>query len=68
MSTFTQLQESLAAARNEYDARHPWTIVPHLATALKTTRSLIEKVQSIDLDNATRAHLLFLLRKIRNTN
>ena len=60
--TFTQLQESLAAALNAYDARHPWTIVSHLATGLKATRSLIENVQSIEIDDATRAHLLFLLR------
>ena len=59
---FTQLQESINAAIRDYDARHPWTIVPHLASGLKTTRSLIENVQRIDLDDNTRAHLLFLLR------
>ena len=60
--TFAQLQESVDAARNDYDARYPWTIVSHLAAALKTARSLIEEVQSIDLEDATRAHLLFLLQ------
>lgn len=59
---FVQLQESIDAAVREYDARHPWTIVPHLASGLKTTRALIESVQRVDLDDATRAHLLFLLR------
>ena len=59
---FTQLQESINAAIRDCDARHPWTIVPHLASGLKTTRSLIENVQRIDLDDNTRAHLLFLLR------
>ena len=59
---FTQLQESINAAIRDYDARHPWTIVPHLASGLKTTRSLIENVQRIDLDDNTQAHLLFLLR------
>ncbi len=59
---FTQLQESIDAAIRDYDARHPWTIVPHLASGLKTTRSLIENVQRIDLDDNTRSHLLFLLR------
>ncbi len=61
-ATFTQLQESVDAALNDYDARHPWAIVPHLATGLKATRSLIESVQGIDVDDATRAHLLFLLQ------
>ena len=61
-ATFTQLQESTDAALNDYDARHPWTIVSHLAGGLKATRSLIENVQTIDLDDATRAHLLFLLQ------
>ena len=61
-ATFTELQASVDAALQDYDARHPWTIVPHLAGGLKTTRSLIEAVQGIDLDDATRAHLLFLLR------
>lgn len=60
-ATFTQLQESINAALHDYDARHPSAIVPHLADGLKATRSLIESVRSIDLDDATRAHLLFLL-------
>ena len=60
--TFTQLQESVDAALQDYDARQPWHLVPHLAHGLKTTRTLIENVQSIKLDDATRAHLLFLLR------
>lgn len=60
-ATFAQLQESINAALNDYDARQPWTVVPHLATGLKATRSLIESVQGIDVDDATRAHLLFLL-------
>lgn len=59
---FTQLQESVDAAVRDYDARHPWTIVTHLASGLKTTRGLIENVQRIDLDDNTRSHLLFFLR------
>lgn len=59
---FTQLQESVDAAVRDYEARHPWTVVPHLANGLKTTRALIENVQRIDLDDNTRSHLLFLLR------
>ena len=59
---FTQLQESVDAAIAGYDARHPWKVVPHLASGLKTTRSLIENVQRVDLDDSTRSHLLFLLR------
>ena len=59
---FAQLQESVNAAIRDYDARHPWTVVPHLASGLKTTRSLMEKIQEIDLDDSTRSHLLFLLR------
>ena len=59
---FTQLQESIDAAIRDYDARHPWTVVPHLASGLNTTRGLIEDVQRIDLDDNTRSHLLFLLR------
>ena len=59
---FAQLQESVDAAVREYDARHPWTVVPHLARGLKTARGLIENLQRIDLDDNTRAHLLFLLR------
>ena len=59
---FTQLQESIDAAVRDYDARHPWTIVTHLASGLKTTRGLIENVQRIDLDDNTRSHLLFLLK------
>ena len=61
-ATFAQLQESIDAALTDYDARHPWSVVPHLAGGLKTTRSLIESIQSLELDDATRAHLLFLLR------
>ena len=59
---FTQLQESVNAAGRDYDARHPWTVVPHLAIGLKTTRSLMEKIQGLDIDDSARAHLLFLLR------
>ena len=59
---FAQLQESVDAAVREYDARHPWTVVPHLANGLKTVRNLIETVQRIDLNDNTRSHLLFLLR------
>ena len=59
---FAQLQESVDAAVRNYDARHPWTVVPHLASGLKTARGLIENVQHIDLDDNTRSHLLFLLR------
>ena len=59
---FTQLQQSVNAAAEAFDARHPWTVVPHLAKGLKTTRNLIERVQSIVLEDAVREHLLFLLR------
>ena len=59
---FDQLQESVNAAIRDYDARHPWTVVPDLASGLKTTRSLMEKIQEIDLDDSARSHLLFLLR------
>ena len=59
---FTQLQESVNAAGRDYNARHPWTVVPHLASGLKTTRSLMEKIQDINIDDSVRAHLLFLLR------
>ena len=59
---FTQLQESVDAAVRDYDARHPWTIVTHLASGVKATRGLIENVQRIDLDDNTRSHLLFLLK------
>ena len=58
---FTQLQESVDAAIRDYDARQPWTVVPHLASGLKTTRGLIEKIQGMDLDGTTQSHLLFLL-------
>ena len=63
---FAQLQESIDAAVRAYDARHPWTIVPHLASGLKTTRGLIENLQRIDLDDSTRSHLLFLLGNKEN--
>ena len=59
---FRQLQDNVDAALADYDARRSWTVVPHIVEGLKATRSLIEKVQGIDLDDATRAHLLFLLR------
>ena len=59
---FTQLQESVNAAIRDYDARHPWTVVPHLTSGLKATRGLIEKIQGLDLDGKMRSHLLFLLR------
>ena len=59
---FTQLQESVNAAGRAYDARQPWTVVPHLTSGLKTTRSLMEKIQEIDLDERNRSHILFLLR------
>ena len=59
---FRQLQESVDAAGRDYDARHPWTVVPHLASGLKTTRSLMEKIQDVDIDDSTQSHLLFLLR------
>ena len=57
-----RLQESVNAAGHDYDARHPWAVVPHLAIGLKTTRSLMEKIQGINIDDSARAHLLFLLR------
>ena len=66
---FMQLQESVEAAASDYDARQPWKVVPHLVEGLKATRDLIENVQDglenvrgVDLDAATHAHLLFLLR------
>ncbi|RKU18410.1 hypothetical protein C6500_12890 [Candidatus Poribacteria bacterium] len=59
---FAQLQESIDTAVRDYDARHPWSVVPHLTSGLKATRGLIENVQRIDLDDSTRSHLLFLLR------
>ena len=59
---FTQLQESVNAAIRDYDARQSWTVVPHLASGLKTTRSLMEKIHDINIDSSVRAHLLFLLR------
>ena len=59
---FTQLQESVNAAIRNYDARQPWRVVSHLASGLKTTHALIQKIQDIDLDDSVRAHLLFLLR------
>ena len=60
--TFAQVQESVDAAVRDYDARRPWAVVPHLVSGLKATRDLIESVQSIQLDDATRVHLLFLLK------
>ena len=63
---FAQLQESVDAAVRNYDARHPWTVVPHLASGLKTTRGLIENLQRIDLEDNTRSHLLFLLQNKEN--
>ena len=59
---FARLQESVNAAGQDYDARHPWTVVPHLTSGLKTTRSLMEKIQRLDLDETVRSHLLFLLK------
>lgn len=59
---FRHLQDSIDAALADYDARRSWSVVPHLVEGLKATRSLIERVQGIDLDDATRAHLLFLLK------
>ena len=59
---FTQLQESVNAAIRDYDARHPWTVVPHLTNGLKTIRGLIEQLQNIDINDRARSHLLFLLQ------
>ena len=66
---FMQLQESVEAAASDYDARQPWKVVPHLVEGLKATHDLIENVQDglenvrgVDLDAATHAHLLFLLK------
>ncbi len=59
---FVELQESVEAAGQDYDARHPWTVVPHLTVGLKTTRSLMEKIQGLDLNDSVRSHLLFLLK------
>ena len=59
---FTQLQDSVDAAARDYDARQPWTIVSHLASGLKTTRGLIEKLQNANTNNSALPHLLFLLR------
>ncbi len=61
-ATFTQVQESVDAALRDYDARRSWTVVPHLVSGLKATRDLIESIQSVQLDDATRSHLLFLLQ------
>ena len=59
---FTQLQESIDAAIHDYDAHHPWTVVSHLVTGLKTTRGLIEKIQDVGIDDTAKSHLLFLLQ------
>ncbi len=59
---FSQLQDSVDAAISAYDARQPWTIVPHLVSGLRTTRGLIEKIQEADLNSSDQSHLLFLLR------
>lgn len=58
---FTQLQQSVNAALDAFDARHPWTVMPHLTKGLKTTRHLIERIQSMEIEDAVREHLLFLL-------
>ena len=65
---FAQLQESVDAAVRDYDARHPWTVVPHLASGLRTVQRLINRIQLTRVDGDTdanylaRAHLIFLLR------
>ena len=59
---FAQLQDSVDAAVSDYDARQPWTIVPHLVSGLRTTRGLIEKIQEVDINSGDQSHLLFLLR------
>ena len=59
---FTQLQDSVDAAVSAYDARQPWTIVPHLVNGLRTTRGLIEKIQETGTNSREQSHLLFLLR------
>lgn len=59
---FAQLQNSVDAAVSDYDARQPWTIVPHLVNGLRTTRGLIEKIQEADINSSDQSHLLFLLR------
>ena len=59
---FTQLQDSVDAAVSAYDARQPWTIVPHLVSGLRTTRGLIEKIQEAGTNSSEQSHLLFLLR------
>ena len=59
---FAQLQNSVDAAASDYDARQPWTIVPHLVSGLRTTRGLIEKIQEADINSSEQSHLLFLLR------
>ena len=59
---FAQLQNSVDAAVSDYDARQPWTIVPHLVSGLRTTRGLIEKIQEADINSSDQSHLLFLLR------
>ena len=59
---FTQLQDSVDAAVSAYDARQPWTVVPHLVSGLRTTRGLIEKIQETGTNSSEQSHLLFLLR------
>ena len=59
---FAQLQDSVDAAVSDYDARQPWSIVPHLVSGLRTTRGLIEKIQEVDINSSDQSHLLFLLR------
>ncbi len=58
----SEIQRLVDEALAAFDARHPWTITPHLTAGLRLTRSLIERVQSASLDEATKDHLLFLLR------
>ena len=59
---FAQLQDSVDAAVRDYDARQPWSIVPHLVSGLRITRGLIEKIQDADINSSDQSHLLFLLR------
>jgi LmbE family N-acetylglucosaminyl deacetylase len=56
-----QLQAQVDEALKRFDARQPWLVAPHLASGLRMTRSLIEKVRGAQIEAAAKDQLLFLL-------
>jgi hypothetical protein len=56
------IQDHARQALERFDARQPWTVMPHVTAGLRAVREAIAKAEAASFDTAKKDHLLFLLR------